>query len=280
MRSSRKRYPAELRSALTWPTTHYILCTCLFPTRIPVLRSTHPKGVSTQIRLTLLTLAVVLSTPAVLPATSVILSFGTLPSAQGFTYDNSGNPVPESTIFSVDGTTLTQNSLGQPDGPSHNIYRFNDIVNDTDPFTLKVRARMLDDEPTDSIGFFFSVNTGTERPEVFFGTDSLRSPSTVSITSAIDTSLFHDYRIEGTPGVAMFDLYVDDNLVAGSISASPTSENYIGLGDPTGSANAHAEITHFEFTQVPEPSSLLLCSAIVTMGLVCLRSRRRVLGSG
>jgi hypothetical protein len=212
-------------------------------------------------------LAAILALCSAVPFTNgdkITLSFDSLPSSQGFTYDYPGNPVPEGDIFSVDGIALTQNTIGQPlISPAHNIYRLDGIVNDHDPFSLDVRARMIADEPLDAIGFFMSVRTGTERNEIFLGTSTIHGPTRVFVTSAIDTSVFHDYRIEGTPGDDTFAFFVDDALIADVISSSDTNDNYIGLGDPTGNGgNAHVEVTRFEFCQpscdILEPTTIAL----------------------
>ena len=87
-----------------------------------------------------------------------------------------------------------------------------------------------------------------------------------------DTTSFHDYRIEATPGSATYNFFIDGVLRA---SAAPVSLNLnrIVIGDLTGGANAQAEITEFTFTQVPEPSSALLLG-FGAFGLVARRKRK------
>lgn len=220
----------------------------------------------------------ILATSESAKATLLSLDFSTLPSSQGFSYDNFGNPVPEGSIFSVDGTgtTLTQNSIGQPlVSPANNIYRLDGIVNSTDPFVLELRARVIDVEPLSPftpVPFFSSVRTGAQRFELFFDDSTIRGPGGVVISTSIDTTTFHDYRIEGTPGNGTFDVFVDNLFLASATSLFDVSENYIGLGDPTGAGgNAHVEITRFDFTQVPEPLSSIL---LMTSLLLFIVSRR------
>src|ERR1041384_26009 len=88
----------------------------------------------------------------------VELKFDALPSAQGWTYTTSG--APESVIFSVDGTTLHQDSLGT--GSAFQAYILFGAVDPTKPFTVDVRARVLQSETFQLGGFSFGVFTGTE----------------------------------------------------------------------------------------------------------------------
>jgi hypothetical protein len=83
-------------------------------------------------------------------AQGVQLAFDTLPSAQGWTYITSGPD--ESSIFSADGTTLHQNSLGTSLGPEGTVayYTLNNVVDPTQLFTLTVRARVLLSERFDT----------------------------------------------------------------------------------------------------------------------------------
>src|SRR5687768_4350445 len=80
-------------------------------------------------------------------AETITLEFTSLPSAQGWTYAASGNSAAESSIFSVDGTTLHQNSIGVGMAASgSNRYNYNDIVDPLAPFSIEVTARVLAEE--------------------------------------------------------------------------------------------------------------------------------------
>ena len=85
--------------------------------------------------------AIVLASPV--RAQVVQLRFDALPSAQGWQYSTSGRP--EASIFSVDGTTLRQNSMGTGmggGGTAFQSYVRNGIVSTTKPFVLGLCARI------------------------------------------------------------------------------------------------------------------------------------------
>lgn len=87
-----------------------------------------------------------------------------------------------------------------------------------------------------------------------------------------DATVFHDYRIEFTPGASTFDFY-SDNVLFGTGNTLSSTVNQIAFGDGTGSANARAELTSYTFSQVPEPSAAALSMIGV---LVAVARRRRV----
>lgn len=76
------------------------------------------------------------------------VQFDSLPTAQGWFYQGH---VAESIAFSVDGTTLTQNTLGQGDISA--VYFMNNVIDPTLPFTLSVRARVLQSDGPGSLPF-------------------------------------------------------------------------------------------------------------------------------
>ncbi len=179
-------------------------------------------------------------------AQTVTLDFNTLPSAQGWTYESDG--ALETSIFSVSGGILTQNTLAGPF--TFERYRLPGVVDPLFPFTIEVRARVLQDSgiPPNSFGFCFMAGAGAN----FFGVGL----STNMIEDAVgnrvlfDNTMFHDYRLAATPGVG-YALFVDGNLVA---IGPPRTEHPDGLilGDSTRGRGALAEVTRFVFTQVLE----------------------------
>jgi hypothetical protein len=81
----------------------------------------------------------------------VTLDFGSLPSAQGWTYASSP---PENNIFSLSGGVLTQNSLGI--GGESAYYSLGGVFDSSPLFSLSFRARLLEGElgaPEDPSGF-------------------------------------------------------------------------------------------------------------------------------
>lgn len=77
------------------------------------------------------------------------------------------------------------------------------------------------------------------------------------VTISQDTTGFHSYRIEATPGAPTYDFFID-SILRGSATPTAVAVNRVILGDLTGAANAQADITSFTFSQTPEPSSTLL----------------------
>ena len=69
------------------------------------------------------------------------LQFDSLPSAQGWTYLSgyAPNSPSEMAVYSVDGTKLTQNTMGI--GSNFGNYAINNAIDPTKPFTINVRAR-------------------------------------------------------------------------------------------------------------------------------------------
>jgi hypothetical protein len=189
------------------------------------------------------------------------LTFGTLPSAQGFTYVPSGSHAGavEATIFSVDGTTLTQNSIGQGYGVSGGgiLYNYSGIVTATEAKQLLVRARCLQVEGSGigaagQQGFAFGFNTGSVQYDISVTPTkvyTLGPGGTVAISGTYDNSTaFHDWLLDFTPPNA-FKIYRDGSLIHSGTNGFGVSGNLIFIGDGTGGANAHAEVRSLRFLQ-------------------------------
>jgi len=179
----------------------------------------------------------------------VELTFDKLPSAQGWRYTTSGSV--ESSIFSVDGTTLHQNSIGTglgPGGSAFQYYILDNVVDPTQPFTLYIRARVLESERLDSGGFSFGVFTGNEIFEVFMDTNIIQDAFQTTVSTSINTMVFHDYRLEGKTGVG-YQFFVDGSLVASGPPNPIVLPNQLFIGDATSGGNARAEVTFYRFSQ-------------------------------
>jgi hypothetical protein len=209
-------------------------------------------------------------------ADTIALDFGSLPSAQGWVYVGDG--VPESSVFSVSGGVLRQNSIGLP-GRGHE-YELRGVVAPGIPFTLDMRARVLREAGVVGIdwGFGFIVDVGTEGLEVGIGTTKIytqgKGPGSI-LATGLDNTQFHDYRVTGTLGAGgSFSVFVDGALIGSDVPLRPFSGvDKLGLGDVTGDAMAQAEVTRFVFSQgaaaVPEPSSaVLLASGVLIWRLI------------
>ena len=194
------------------------------------------------------------------PSKSVILDMCSLPSAQGWKYMSVGNSVPENSVFSLQnldqGCILHQDSMGVGQAnQGNNGYKINNVVDPSKPFVLKVRARVLAEEGDTNknhFGFGFEVCTGAEAFAIMIGPSEIQALDNENedrvLSTSIDNTKFHNYRLEGTHGVG-YSFYVDNDLIATGASRVMECDNSLYLGDGTGGTNAKADIASFEFTQ-------------------------------
>lgn len=202
-------------------------------------------------------------------AITIDLGFGSLPSTQGWLYQGQ---VPETTVFTVDGTTLTMNSLGQ--GDIAPVYFMANIIDPSLPFTVFVRARVTATDAASSLPFAFVSFTGTEIFQAILGLDTIRIQGQ---DFSLDNTQFHDFRFDAVPGIGSH-FFVDNNLLASFQPLPSPVFNSILFGDGNGfpNSNGAAEITRFTFTQdsvsVPEPATLLLLGSGMA-GLIALRRK-------
>lgn len=215
----------------------------------------------------------------------ISLDFNTLPSSQGWIYDNTGQIARESAVFSVAGGTLRLDTIGIGGGdvPGSTVYRRFGIIDPSQPFSISLRARVLEVESFPGLprpfGFSAGAFTGSEQVGIGFTTSSIQTVDGFYGGRApipLDTTQFHDYRIEARPGVG-YDLFVDSALVTTGHSVAIFFPNSLGFGDGTGAANARAEVTSFVFSQaisqVPEPTGIALI--LVGVAALYVPQRRR-----
>lgn len=194
-----------------------------------------------------------------IPHKSVFLDVCSLPSTQGWTYIATGNNYPEMRVFSAwnasEECLLMQNSIGIGfQNLGCNGYAFPNVVDTAKPFVLYVRARVQQEEQannSDHWGFCFKVGTGTKSygigisPHIIAAFDSEIASKVLS--TSIDNTEYHDYRLEGMPGIG-YKFYVD-NILVGSGLPRNGGENRLFFGDGTGGCNANADVFSFEFAQ-------------------------------
>jgi hypothetical protein len=213
--------------------------------------------------------------PAIEPSLSatpniniITLDFNTLPSAQGWTYLTSGGA--ETSIFSVSGGVLTQNTLAGPfTGEGYQQF---DVVDPSLPFTISIRARVLAESgnfTSNSFGFCFGGLTGPESFVAGIGTGRIEDVFGNVLSTTIDNTQFHDYRLEATPGVG-YEFFVDDALLAtGPPRPRTPPQNILLFGDCTAGAGAHAEMTAYTFSQdvSPREDRVTICHKGITLAV-------------
>lgn len=204
---------------------------------------------------------VTLATTSFAAPLNVLLGFSSLPSAQGFTYVPSGSHagVLESSIFSVTGLTLSQNSIGQANGTAGGsiFYQRLNGITTTESKQLRVRARCISAQgttgnPTAAGGFIFGFTTGSVQYD--FGI----TPTQVCVLTSAGQSLvpgtfdnatqFHDYVLDWTTPTS-YRIYRDGALIYTGSPGFAVTANRIFFGDGTGGANALGEIRGFQFVQ-------------------------------
>lgn len=218
---------------------------------------------------------------APLQAADVSLGFTTLPGVQGWTYVSSAGGPVETDIFAVSGTSLSQNSFGR--GPIAPTYYQNlfPVFNDQ-PFVLTFTARVTASENfTFSHPFGFSIYVNNQAGDtIAFGlhTGRIGDGTLIAETNTVDTTVFHNYRVEGQFGASgYYRLFVDDlSPVVPVLTGAPTpngSPSGLFLGDGSFSGNANAELTSYRFIQIPEPS--VAAALLAGLGSFAVRRRRR-----
>jgi uncharacterized repeat protein (TIGR01451 family) len=194
-------------------------------------------------------------------AVDISLDPCSLPSSQGqgWSYLAFANSRSEGEAFSIqdtsEGCILHQNTIGVGyQNQGSNGYTLSNVVDPKKPFTLKVRARVTQEQQANDYnhwGFCFEVGTGTESfgigisPYIIAALDNEIASKVLS--TSIDNRVYHDYRLEATPGVG-YSFYVD-NILVGTGLPRMEGDNRIYFGDGTGGCNAIADIASFEFTQ-------------------------------
>lgn len=184
--------------------------------------------------------------------TSYDLDFHSLPSAQGWIY-STGDTSVDTDFFSIDGTQLHMNTIGS--GYSGHAYLLSMPINPNLPFTLSVRARVNNYEVQSNNnpwGFTFAVMSDTHQFDLGISPGIIRGgDGDTLLSTTVDVTQFHTYKIEGKDSDPLYKVYVDDVLIGTTPSRPLPSVLSSGfyLGDGTGGANADVDITSFHFEQ-------------------------------
>ncbi len=248
---------------------------------------TMPKPDSAPLRRSAV-LLLALSAPAA-QAFSLNLDFNSLPSAQGWTYMAMGNTAPETSVFSVSGGTLYQNSQGVGSAPQgSNRYNAFNLLTPGADYTLEFRAQVTGEEsaaPNNHWGFGAGFFDGTGAAfGIALGSMTVQTDWAIL---SFDTSTAHTYRLvshaRALSSAAHAELWIDGQFISGGNvgdygSCTPLGNlcNSVYLGDGTGGPNASGAYSSFSLasSDVPEPASLGLIS--LGLGLAGWRRRRHV----
>ena len=196
--------------------------------------------------------------PRAAGATDIALTFGSLPSAQGWAYNTGGVAATEALAWSVGGGVLALNTMpynvGLTGQGTSSFYSQSGVVNNFESIVIRMRARVLEWEGDGSSSVGGCLAFGFTQGATLWAMGITTSPSRiyningVILSSAYDNTQFHDYRLEWTPPSSV-RFYVDGTLISTNSVGFAQALNRIYFGDATGASNAHAEITQYEFLQ-------------------------------
>ena len=187
--------------------------------------------------------AVIASSVTAVHGGNTTLNFGTLPSAQGWSYSGSG---PDGAVFTVSGEVLTQNSLGIGGNPAY--YRLNDAVNPTLRYSIAFEGRLLENEvifPEDPRAYAVQMDLVSQAVGVGLSSQGVvvfgPSGQTLLFNNSIDTSKFHLYMLQGRPQDRTWELFVDGTRLGDGITEQGSFPNAVYFGDLTDGENARGE---------------------------------------
>jgi hypothetical protein len=221
---------------------------------MPLRRSSlHPRR-ALAVLVTLGALAVLAS--GARAGNSISLAFGSLPTAQGWTFVSGGSPTAtEAQAFSVGGGLLTLDTMafGITGSGTSAFYAQAGVVNNTEPLVIRMRGRVVQFEGDFANtfvggGFSFGFTQGATLYQMGITPTQIRNVAGTVLSTAYDNTRFHDYRLEWSPPSTV-RYYVDDTLVSSNNAGLAQALNRIHLGDVTGASNARAEIMEYWFQQ-------------------------------
>jgi hypothetical protein len=183
------------------------------------------------------------------------VTFGTLPSTQGWTYFTNGVVAPETPTWGLSAGVLSYNTMAYLTNTSGtgtmSFYRKTGLVSGAEPIIIEMRGRILQHEHDGSSliggGFCMGFGTGATGWDLGIMPTQLRTISN-AVIATVDNTQFHDYRLEWSPGPSVA-YYVDNVLVSTNAGSFAGTTNEVFFGDGTGAANAQAQITYFRFRQ-------------------------------
>lgn len=222
--------------------------------------------------------ATALAASPALASVLVQLNTGAMPSTQpGWRYEASANDAgtPETRIFSTDGTILTSNTMGLPFGSGRpgSMFAVYDlapgVIQSDSIVEMRLNARIVASQVTQFFyGFSVSVYGDGLGMSAGFATNALSLDALQNIFR--DNTDWNEFVWRGDWNAGTYTLHINGELIA-TRNLRAFNANYITLGDGTGTANAHAEISHFSVRIIPAPAAP---SALALAGLAATRRRR------
>lgn len=189
-------------------------------------------------------------------ATDIPVTFGSLPSAQGWTFFSGGSPLAtEAGTWSLAGSVLTLNTMAYAvtGVGTSSLYQQTGVVNNFEPLVIRFRARLVQHEGdfTNAFvggGLAFGFAQGATLWQFGITPTQIRNAPGTILSTAYDNTQFHDYRLEWTPPSSV-RFYVDNTLISTNNAGLASATNRIYFGDGTGAANSQAQITEYRFLQ-------------------------------
>lgn len=197
-----------------------------------------------------------LAAAAIAAPLHVTLNFASLPSAQGFTYLAEGvdTGMPESSVFSVSGGVLSQNTLGCALGGAGAdvLYQRSGGISSDDSKQIRFRARCTSAAGATgaggmAVGFsngFLAFEVSITPTQVF----TLNGGGRAAAPATFDNTQFHDYVFDWSPPNS-YRVYRDGVLIDTRSGGFPSGASQILIGDMTGGANAAGEFAWIDFVQ-------------------------------
>lgn len=216
------------------------------------------------------------------------LDMNSLPTAQGWSYRDWYNMVPESSVFSIQDKVLTMNTIGTPmnigvtESPAP-VYVRTGLPDLDKPFSVELTAKVAGQQtfanPNNHFGFTVAAWLGGGAGLAAAGIDQqyVQDVHVSATTVPWDNTVFHTYRMDVTPAVG-YQVYVDGAIAFSSPMRNegppPAGESIIYFGDGTGGENTLVEITRVTITTVPEPASTALVIGVGALAWAAVRRRQ------
>jgi hypothetical protein len=197
----------------------------------------------------------------------ISLTFGSLPSAQGWTYTTSGSHAGtlEGLVFETDGAALHLQTLGRGYGVSDGsiLYQISGIVTAAETKQLRVTAQAVSVEGSGSGaqgqgGNAFGFTTGATQygfsitPTAMY---VLTRTGFTQVGGTVNNLQPHDYVFDYvSPSTTR--LYRDGVLIHTNTQGFAVAANRVFFGDGTGGANSHTIINQLRFIQDVESPAI------------------------